>query len=67
MLTQVITKGASFVGAAKEVVTTKALGAVSSLDLGTYINPDKCPESPSLFHQDNRACDSPKSHNNRCN
>lgn len=44
MLTQVLTKGASFVGAAKEVVTTKALGAVSSLDIGTYINPDTCPE-----------------------
>ena len=28
-------------------------------------NPDKCPKLPSWFHQDNRACDSQKNHNNR--
>ena len=44
MITSVITKGVSLFSAAKAALASKVIGCVASLNIGTYINPDTCPE-----------------------
>lgn len=44
MITAVIAKGATLLSTAKAALATKVLGCIASFDIGTYINPETCPD-----------------------
>ena len=44
MITTVFSKSVALLSTAKAAVASKACGFISSLDIGTYLNPDTCPE-----------------------
>lgn len=44
MITAVITKGATLLSTAKAALASKVIGCAASLNIGTYLNPETCPE-----------------------
>ena len=44
MIGTLLTKSVTLLSTAKAAVSAKALSFIASLDLGTYLNPDTCPE-----------------------
>lgn len=44
MITTVFAKSLALLSTAKAALASKVLGFIASLDIGTYLNPDTCPE-----------------------